>query len=599
MDRQGKIAVALAILVLLVWQFYFSHESQKVIDQRKQATTAAEAAAKEKAASEQMQGVDAPPITADAPVLPTATATAPQVPLEPAKIETISAVSADYSFSNLGGGMTKALLRNHEAERGTKMALNEFGTIPIGAISELPGEGINVAFETTVDAAGGVITFQRTDKARQLQVTKRFALPKVAELEKEYLVELALTFTNLGAQPITLAGYYVHTGSASPIHEADQAIYTGFKASGSDLIDVNWFGAGGFLFFGHPDRPVYSASPGNVAWAAVTNQYFTTLISPTADAKDAMAQLKQRGASVWATRFPIADEAWNRSGRHFGKNGAARFGVNGAIGMPGFTLEPGKEFAQRFQIYAGPGEYRRLAKLGSGAEEIMDFGIFGWVSKLLLNSMNWLNSKLGSYAAAIVVLTLLIKTLLWPLQNKATNSMKRMQALQPKMQEIREKYQDDPTRMNTEVMKLYKDYGVNPVGGCFPMLIQIPIFFGFYNMLGKAVELRNSQFLWVDDLSLPDTVWEIAGIPLNILPLLMAGTMFWQMAISPKSGDPVQQRIFMFMPLIFVFFCYNFASALALYWTVQNLFSVVQLYATRNQAAPTLVKKVTAPAKKK
>ena len=154
--------------------------------------------------------------------------------------------------------------------------------------------------------------------------------------------------------------------------------------------------------------------------------------------------------------------------------------------------------------------------------------------------------------------------------------------------------------MNTEVMKLYKDYGVNPLSGCLPMMVQIPIFFGFYNMLGKAVELRNSKFFWVHDLSQPDTIWHfpITHWPLNVLPLLMAGTMLWQMSLSPKSGDPMQQRIFMFMPLIFIAFCYNFASALALYWTVQNLFSVVQLYATRNQAPPTL-QKVIAPAKRK
>ncbi len=214
--------------------------------------------------------------------------------------------------------------------------------------------------------------------------------------------------------------------------------------------------------------------------------------------------------------------------------------------------------------------------------------------------MNWLHGKLGSYAAAIIVLTLIIKCLLWPMQNKATQSMKRMQLLTPKQTEIREKYKDDPTRMNAEVMKLYKDYGVNPMSGCLPMLVQIPIFFGFYNMLGKAVELRNSHFLWVHDLSQPDTIWHLPmlGYPLNILPLLMAGTMLLQMSLSPKSGDQMQQRMFMFMPLIFVGFCYNYASALALYWTVQNLFSVVQLYVTRNQAPPTL-QKVTAPPKRK
>lgn len=268
--------------------------------------------------------------------------------------------------------------------------------------------------------------------------------------------------------------------------------------------------------------------------------------------------------------------------------------------MPGFTVEPGQTYTQLFQIYAGPREYSRIKKLGSDEEEIMDFGWFGFVSKTLLNSMNWLNARLGSYAAAIVVLTIIIKLLLWPLQNKATQSMKRMSLLTPKMTELREKYADNPQKMNEEIMKLYREYGVNPVGGCLPMLVQIPIFFGFYNMLGKAVELRNSKFLWVQDLSQPDTIAHLPGLgwPINVLPLLMAGTMFWTMAISPKSGDAAQQRVFMFMPLIFVFFCYNFASALALYWTVQNLFSVVQLYATRNQAPPTL-EKVTPPSAKK
>jgi YidC/Oxa1 family membrane protein insertase len=130
------------------------------------------------------------------------------------------------------------------------------------------------------------------------------------------------------------------------------------------------------------------------------------------------------------------------------------------------------------------------------------------------------------------------------------------------------------------------------------MFIQIPIFFGFYNMLGKAVELRNSHFLWIKDLSQPDTLFHVAGIPVNPLPIVMALTMLWQMSISPKSGDPAQQRMMMFMPLIFVFFCYNYASALALYWAVQNLFSVAQLYATRNQAPPQLQKIAARPKRK-
>ena len=229
----------------------------------------------------------------------------------------------------------------------------------------------------------------------------------------------------------------------------------------------------------------------------------------------------------------------------------------------------------------------------------MDFGVLKIVSQTLLNLMNLLHHYLGNYAAAILALTTIVKLTLWPLQNKANRSMRRMSALSPKMQELREKYKDDPTRMNQEVMKLYKDYGINPVSGCLPMVIQIPIFFGLFTMLRQTVELRNASFLWVHDLSQPDTVGHIPilGWPLNILPLLMALTNVWMMRITPKTGDATQQRVMMFTPIIFVVFCYNFAAALALYYTTQNLFTILQLYQNRRQPMPTL-EKVTPPGKK-
>jgi YidC/Oxa1 family membrane protein insertase len=254
--------------------------------------------------------------------------------------------------------------------------------------------------------------------------------------------------------------------------------------------------------------------------------------------------------------------------------------VDGGLRLGATVLEPGRELARKFTVYAGPREHGTLRELGAGQEQMLDFGMFGIVSKILLASMNGLKGMLGSYAAAIIVLTIIIKALLWPLQNKSTASMQRMQALQPKMNALKEKYADDPAKMNQELMALYKKHGVNPMAGCLPMFVQIPIFFGFYNMLGKAVALRNSPFLWVQDLSQPDTVAVLAGFPVNVLPILMAGTMLVQMQLTPKTGDPMQQRMFMFMPLIFVVFCYNYASGLALYWTVQNIFTIVQLLLT-------------------
>src|SRR5436853_6776020 len=156
----------------------------------------------------------------------------------------------------------------------------------------------------------------------------------------------------------------------------------------------------------------------------------------------------------------------------------------------------------------------------------MDFGMFELVCQFLLNFMNLLHSWLGNYGLAILALTTVIKLVLWPIQNKANRSMRQMSALSPKMQELREKYKDDPTKMNQELMKLYKDYGINPVGGCLPMVIQIPIFFGLFTMLRQAVELRNAHFFWIHDLSQPDTVARLAligfTIPLTVRPLIMA-----------------------------------------------------------------------------
>jgi YidC/Oxa1 family membrane protein insertase len=293
-----------------------------------------------------------------------------------------------------------------------------------------------------------------------------------------------------------------------------------------------------------------------------------------------------QGNGVWAERRPIDADA-------------KRFALEGAIRLPAFNLAPGQSVTQSFDYYAGPKIYGVLKGLGNGEERIITtyFSFWGMaafrpVSIFLLNTMNLLHSWTGSYAIAIILLTLCIRGALWPIQNKATASMRQMQELNPRMTELKEKYKDDPARMNTEVMKLYKEYNVNPLAGCLPMFIQIPIFFGFYRVLGTAIELRGSHFLWVHDLSQPDTVFHIAGYPVNILPICMAITMIMQMQLQPKTGDQAQQRMFMFLPLIFVMFCYNFASALALYWTVQNIFSITQLYLTRKRTAPAPFKAV-------
>ena len=369
------------------------------------------------------------------------------------------------------------------------------------------------------------------------------------------------------------------------MHITDLPIYTCFdwyRDGKMTSIDVNWFDAGTIPIVGiqtRPARDLYSQPEESILWAGVASQYFCTLVT---------APKEQPGSGVWARRY----EATKTS------ETARVYGITGGLGTGPLTLAPGASISRHYSIYAGPKDFTALGKLGGDQQKVMNFGMFHLVSEFLLWSMNGLKSLMGNYAAAIIVLTILIKSALWPLQNKATSSMKRMQLLSPRMTELKEKYKDDPTKMNGELMKLYKQYGVNPFGGCLPMLVQIPIFFGFYSMLGSAIELRNSHFLWIHDLSQPDTITHVMGFPVNLLPIIMAGTMLWQMAISPKSGDAVQQRMMYFMPVIFLAFCYNYASGLALYWTTQNLFSIVQLYLTRNRPLPTL-EIVTAKSKPK
>jgi len=394
---------------------------------------------------------------------------------------------------------------------------------------------------------------------------------------EEYRVVLEVAFTNRTEAPVEHPGYYLFVGAAAPIHSGDLPIYIGFDwfdGKTNAFITPNWFNPSKIPLVGvetAPGKSAYVESPGNVVWAGVRDQYFTTMLLPL----DGVAK------GVWARPLEVKMDSKELKG------------MEGFLEMPGFKLNVGENVTKRFTIYTGPAEYRQLGALGAGAVEMMNLDRW-WITRnvgaVLLRSMNWLQGFFHSYALAIVVLTFIVRGALWPIQGRANKSMKKMQLLQPKMKELQERYKDDPAKMNQEVMKLYKDYGANPLSGCLPMFIQIPIFIGFYSMLGTAVELRNQGFWWVHDLSRPDTLFYLAGIPVNILPLAMAGTMIWQMQLTPKAGDPAQQKMMMFMPLIFVFVTYNFASALALYYTVQNILSIIQLYATRNQPMPELVK---------
>lgn len=278
----------------------------------------------------------------------------------------------------------------------------------------------------------------------------------------------------------------------------------------------------------------------NIRWIAQEDKYFFSALTPSSPAEEVRAWTHQNTPVIALKAKP---------------------GVN------------------KFVLYAGPKEHDRLAGLNLGLEHIINFGFFSIIARPLFWVLKFLYGFLGNYGWAIIILTVVVRLPFIPIVNKGQKAMKRLQDLQPKMNEIREKYKKDPQKMQQEMMELYKKHKVNPMGGCLPMLLQIPVFFALYKVLLVAIELRNAPFIfWIVDLSVKD--------PYYVLPIVMGITMVIQQKMTPSTMDPTQAKIMMLMPVVFTFMFLNFASGLVLYWLVNNVLGIAQqLYVNRKVAA--------------
>jgi len=302
------------------------------------------------------------------------------------------------------------------------------------------------------------------------------------------------------------------------------------------------------------DKSEYS---GKIKWIGVEDRYFISSIIPGEETDGRM-------------KLSLIDET-----------------VTNRLVNPAFELDRGASKEFQFYIFMGPKSMELLKSLGHGLDKALNFGFFDILAKPCLWFMNKIHSVIPNYGVAIILLTIFTKVLLWPLGNKSYKSMSEMKKLQPLMTEIREKYKDDKQKMNQELMALYRTYKVNPMGGCLPMVLQIPVFFALYRMLYQAIELRHAPFfLWINDLSAPDRLFEFGfsipfmeppyGIP--VLTIVMGATMLLQQKMSPPPGDPTQAKMMMLMPLVFTFIFINFSSGLVLYWLVNNVLSISQQY---------------------
>ena len=239
------------------------------------------------------------------------------------------------------------------------------------------------------------------------------------------------------------------------------------------------------------------------------------------------------------------------------------------ISSPAISVLPGQSAAVSYSLYYGPKDLDILKMQGNRLEEVIDYGWFGPIAKPLIYSLKFLYKYTGNYGVAIIIITCILKLLFFPLTHKSYKSMKDMQKLQPMMAELKEKFKSDRDAMNRAVMELYKTHKVNPMGGCLPMLVQIPVFFGLYRALMYSIELRHAPFyLWITDLSAKD--------PYYVTPIIMGASMFIQQKMTPTNMDPIQAKMMLALPVVFTFMFLNFPSGLVIYWLVNNVLTIAQ-----------------------
>lgn len=483
-----------------------------------------------------------------------------------ATITTLANDFIEVRFTNFGGAIRDVALKQYPAVQGKPepFIFNELHADPMLAFVNYPGLSRDAAFELVSHTANEVV--YRAVLDGKLEVIRRYVLtPNEDKNTDPYQLRHETTLRNLTAETLNPSRIALALGTAAPTQANDNGLQltTGYASEGEFIFieRAQFPSSGGFLGIGSRAARREILSPGPVTWAAVNNQFFTTVLTPDLPASGLI--------SAHVKLLPNMPDSM-----------ANAYGISGATQFDLPAIAPNGEAKLGLNFYVGPKEYRRLANTDvfkAKQDKVMQFGFFGFFSQLLNTLMTWMYGFVHNWGMAIILTTLVLKIVTLPLTLKASKSMKRMQKLGPEMKIIREKFKDNPQKQQVAMMELYKQHKVNPLGGCIPMLLPMPFFFGFYTMLQGTAELRFAPFLWAHDLSMPDTVGHLFGFPINILPLLLGVTMIVQMQITPQVNmDKTQAMMMKLMPVIFMIFCYNFSCALALYSTVNGLFTIGQ-----------------------
>ena len=539
MDTQRVfLAVILSLVILLGYQFFF-------IPPQEPAETPGPA---------EEQGV-ASNIIQQPPVSPLPTKHAQSVPSHTfqhqGKDITIDTLLYTAVISESGGGLKSFKLKNY------KETMDEGAENKELILTSHPRE-LPLYFSWNTEPIDAPVPAYSADKEKiSLSSGENFlalntTLPSGIEVTKtmtfkadDYRIQVDINIENTSEHQVQGAPYLSLTNRPFDPHAQNRFLFEGpalFQSNELEEIKKDDLKKGSLV------------RDGQIDWIAYEDTYFMTAIMP-------------QNTGQQTAHFSISD----------GDK------VSSILAGRSVIIPAGGQKQFQYTAFFGPKKLNTLQEIGQNLDKIVNFGWFDILAKPMLYLLNFLYGFFHNYGVAIILVTIIIKALFWPIAHKGMKSMKTMQKLQPKMAKLREKYGDNKEALNKEMIQLYKTYKVNPVGGCLPMLLQIPVFFALYKVLLQTIELRHAPFmLWITDLSVPDRlpigidIPYLGGIP--VLTLLMGASMYLQQKMTPTTGDPTQAKIMKFLPLIFIFMFLNFASGLVLYWFINNVLSIAQQY---------------------
>ena len=479
-------------------------------------------------------------------------------PFEPA-LHALSNPYATFEISTKGGVVRQVVMETKQTSKGegivihgdTKYAFCADGLqqkmYPLAIYAEKEG-GLDLAeveFKK-VEAESDDRTLVLRYENPRLAVTKTFTLP-----EDGYRLEVDLTIRNTSGTPLKLPEYYVQVGSVHPIEEKDrrEARITVSSGSAKKLTPAR----------GEKSPRDYPFTV--LCWAAISNKYFAAILD--ARGPEGTGEIKAR--QVVSETELLAE---------VGKKKTKVYATSLSVKLPDLPLGADEERVFHLALYVGPKEYSRLRPLGYS--KVMGTTFIATFAAALMYVLSFIYTFIPNYGVAIILLTACIKLLLFPLDRRSFRSMKEMQRIQPLIKELQKKYKDDKAQLQKEQMKLFKEHKVNPLGGCFPILLQFPVLYGMFTMLRNAVELWRAPFAgYINDLSQPDTLFTIAGFPIHVLPVLMTVFTILSQRLrgQTQATDPQQKMMANMMPIVFLFIFYGFAAGLNLYWLCSTVFS--------------------------